>query len=495
MTIGLSSAIVAGISFDSDFVFDRHKSPELTTMPRLPMRAIHSGLCPVCWLSRARRFWQAIRWGVETRGSATLLGLILVVAVVSGALCERGLGFGANRHLFADEQNWPEFQGPTGNGLSTAASLPVTWSETENVRWKTPIHGKAWSSPVIYDGQIWLTTATRDGHDNYAICVDQASGKVLHDKHLFHNENPSVVLEFNSYGSPSPVIEAGRVYITFGSYGTACLSTKTGEVLWSRRDLPCEHHRGPGSSPILHGDLFILHYDGFDYQYVVALNKQTGETVWKVDRDVDYGTDDGDIKKAYATPAVLRIDGRDQLISPTSKACVAYDIATGKELWRVRYKEFSVAIRPVFGHGLIFINTGFGKAELLAVKQGLLGDITETGIAWRSSRSIPSKPAHLLIDDLLFMVHDQGQAICLDARTGEVVWQNRLGGNYSASPIAGAGKIYFLSEEGNCSVIKADRQFELLATNTLPDGFMASPAVSGRALYLRSRTALYRIEE
>src|SRR5207245_690583 len=218
------------------------------------------------------------------------------------------------------EQNWPQFRGPRGAGRADDAALPVRWSETENVRWKTLIHGKGWSSPVIWADQVWLTTATPDGHALFAVGVERASGKIAFDQKVFDICTPSYCHPFNSYASPTPVIEAGRVYVHFGSAGTACLDTASGRLLWSRQDLHCDHHRGPGSSPVLYKDLLIVHFDGIDQQYVVALDKGTGKTVWKRSRDIDYQTDDGDLKKAYATPAIVELGGQAQVISPAAAA-------------------------------------------------------------------------------------------------------------------------------------------------------------------------------
>ena len=390
--------------------------------------------------------------------------------------------------------DWPQFRGPTGDGHSDSTGLPVKWSETEHVKWKTPIPGRGWSSPVVLGNQIWITTATEDGKQMSALCVDRESGKIVHDLLLFENEKPKFCHALNSYASCTPVIERGRVYVHFGAYGTACLDTATGKTLWERRDLECDHWRGPGSSPILFENLLIVHYDGYDLQYVVAFNKETGKTVWKIDREVDYGTTDGDIMKAYCTPIVIDVAGKKQLISPTSKAALAYDPRTGKELWRVRFGNFSATARPLFGHGLVFINTGFGKADLLAVRPDGAGDVTDSHIEWKVTKSIGSKPSPLLTDGLIYNVHDQGVATCVEATTGKEVWTHRLGGNFSASPIYGDGKIYFLSQEGKTHVVKPGREFTQLAENTLADGFMASPAVTGKSLILRTRSALYRIE-
>lgn len=391
-------------------------------------------------------------------------------------------------------ENWPEFRGPTGDGRAVTEGLAVCWSETENTTWKTPISGRGWSSPVVWDDQIWLTTATADGRRMSALCIHRETGDTLHDVELFQVESPREIHATNSYASPTPVIEEGRVYVNFGSYGTACLDTATAKVIWQRRDLPCHHWRGPGASPILFEGLLIIQFDGYDYQYVVAMDKVTGKTVWKVDRDIDYQTDDGDLKKAFCTPTVIKVNGQLQLISPAAKAAIAYDPRTGRELWRILYPNHSATARPIHGHGLVFINSGFSKAQLYAVRPDGKGNVTDSHIAWIARRSIGSKPSHLLIDGLLYVVNDRGQMLCLDAQTGETVWHSRLGGNFSASPIYADGHIYCLNEEGETTVVHPGREFQVVQVNKLEEGCMASPAVTGRKLLIRTKTHLYCIE-
>ncbi len=411
--------------------------------------------------------------------------------------------------LSADD--WPQFRGPAGDGHADAAGLPVAFSETEGVKWKTPIHGKAWSSPVIRGSQIWLTTATEDGTELSAVCVDKESGKIVRDSVLFRVANPQFCHKFNSYASPTPVLEEGRVYMTFGSPGTACLDTQTGAVLWLRTDFVCNHYRGAGSSPIVWEDLLIMNFDGSDFQYVVALDKRTGKTVWKTDRSVDFQdldksgqpTAEGDLRKAFSTPHVATIGGRPVLLSSGAKAHYAYDPRTGRELWRVEERaQHSASTRPVVGGGMMFVPTGFSKGQILAVKlptAAAPGDkplvLDESAIAWRLKRSVPNKPSLLLDGDLLFMIDDGGIASCVEAKTGADIWRERVSGNYSGSPLLAGGRLYVCNEEGKVAVLAAGREFKLLAENKLADGFMASPAVSGKALFLRTKTALYRIED
>ena len=251
---------------------------------------------------------------------------------------------------------WPQFRGPEGNGVSASTGLPVTWSETENVRWKTAIHGRAWSSPVVLGRQIWLTTATPDGKQLSALAVDKDSGKILFDLKLFDVATPQFAHSFNTYASPTPVIEPGRVYVTFGSPGTAAIDTATGKVVWERRDLECNHFRGAGSSPVVFRNLLLMHYDGSDVQYVVALDKRTGKTVWQTKRSVDFQDleptgkikADGDFRKAFSTPTIVMADGRPVMVSLGSMAAYGYDPLTGKELWRVVERgNFSSSTRRV----------------------------------------------------------------------------------------------------------------------------------------------------
>jgi outer membrane protein assembly factor BamB len=399
---------------------------------------------------------------------------------------------------------WPQFRGPEGNGHASSPDLPLTWAEGKNVRWKTAIHGRAWSSPVILDGQIWMTTATPDGRQLFAVAVDRDSGKVLFDLKLFDVATPQYAHPFNSYASPSPVIEPGRVYVTFGAPGTAAIDTKTGKVLWERTDFECNHFRGAGSSPILFGDLLLMHFDGSDHQFVVALDKRTGKTVWRAERSIDFqdlGPDgkpkaDGDFRKAFSTPQIVTVGGRPIMVSLGSKGLYGYDPRTGEEIWRIVERgSHSGSTRPVAGHGLVYVPMGFDAAQILAVRPDGKGDVAASHVAWRFGKGAPSKPSILLVGDLIFMVNDAGIVATVDARSGEMVWRGRIDGTYSASPLFAGGRIYAFSEDGKTTVLEAGRAFKVLAENFLEDGFMASPAVDGRALYLRTRTHLYRIED
>jgi outer membrane protein assembly factor BamB len=417
------------------------------------------------------------------------------------------------------EPAWPQWRGPAGDGHAPAAhDLPVTWSETENVVWKTAIPGRGWSSPVIADGRIWMTTAIEheatpeekaratDGKKMAAqlavvnaltiraVCVDAATGKLLHDIEVLSVANPQPIHKLNSFASPSPVLGDGRLFIHCGDYGAACVDTTTGKVLWRNRDLRLNHENGPGSTPVLWRDKLIVHLDGSDVQSIAAYDTATGQVAWQTPRS---GTlrDDPDLKKAYGTPVILELDGRDVVVSPAADWLYAYDPASGQELWKMSYGflGFSIVPRPVLSGDLLVMSTSFNQPELLAVK--LAGPATVPAIAWQVKKGAPTMSSPLVVDGLVYTVSDKGVGTCLDAKTGESVWSERLGGNFSSSPMFADGRIYVGNRDGDTFVIKPGQEFELLATNHLDGGIFASPAAVGRAIFLRTEHALYRLEK
>jgi outer membrane protein assembly factor BamB len=393
------------------------------------------------------------------------------------------------------EDNWPEFRGPRRDGHTDAKRLPLTWSETNHITWKQPIHDLGWSSPVVWEKQIWVTTATENGKQQFAVCVNADTGKIVHDVKVFDTENPEHVASVNSYASPTSVIEPGRVYVHYGTYGTACLDTQSGKVLWTRRDLNCDHHEGPGASPILHGNLLIFNVDGRDVQYVVALDKSTGKTAWKTDRSVDFSQISSNMRKAFSTPIILEAGGQTQLFSPGAKAMMSYDPLTGKELWKARYQGWSITPRPLFANGLLYVITDYERPELWAVRPEGKGDVTDTHVTWKVTKDMPSTVSLILVEDLLYAVNAQGYGLCLEAKTGTVVWRERLPGRHSASPIYGDGRLYFFNDKGLTTVLAPGREFKVLASNQLDtETLMATPAVVGESLIVRTKTHLYRIE-
>jgi outer membrane protein assembly factor BamB len=392
-------------------------------------------------------------------------------------------------------EQWTQFRGPNGTGISDSKGLPTSWSEKENVAWKTKIHGKGWSSPVVWGKQVWLTTADPAGKERFALCVHRDTGKIIHDLKVFDTPKKLYTFhEFNSHASPTPVIEEGRVYVHFGSAGTACLDTKTGKPIWTRTDLHCDHWRGPGSSPILWGDLLFLTFDGHDKQFVVALNKSDGTTAWKKDRVLKYPAD-GDLKKGYSTPAVITVDGKPQLVSPSAVGTIAFDPKTGKEIWKVHHGGMNAANPPLYGNGLVYLVTGDGGFGLLAVRPTGSGDVTETHIAWKHNKAAPSRPSPLYFENFLYTVSNDGVAQCLAAKTAEQVWSRRLNGAYVASPVYADGLLYFFDQQGKGLVVDAKDKGKIIATNKLDAGCMATPAFAGKALFVRTKTHLYRIEK
>jgi len=389
----------------------------------------------------------------------------------------------------ARAQQWPEFRGPGAQGHSSERGLPLEWSETRNVAWKVPVPGLGWSTPVIANGKVWLTSAVDErGLSLRALAFDVTTGQQVVNVEVFkiptdrRDINPK-----NSWASPTPVIDGDRVYVHFGADGTAALS-QSGEILWKNR-FEYQSQHGAGGSPIVYGDLLIFSCDGSDAAFVIALDKHTGKTKWKTNRGVP-------ADQAYTTPLVIRVAEQDQLISVGAFRARAYEPLTGKEIWRVRYDEgFSNVPRPVFAHGLVFITTGFQQPELLAIRPDGKGDVTKTHIAWSLKRGAPLTPSPIVVGDELYVVTDGGIASCLDAKTGEVIWQSRLGGTYSASPIFADGRLYFPAEQGVTTVIAPGRQARRLATNRLDGGLLASIAVADRAFFLRTDSSLYRISE
>lgn len=390
-------------------------------------------------------------------------------------------------------EDWPQFRGPTGQGHSSERGLPLDWSETQNITWKTPVPGVGWSSPVVAGGRVWLTTSIDSGSrppvtsSLRVLAFDAASGKEVVNVEVFRNRSAGYINQKNSRASPTPILEGDRVYVHFGAEGTAALTT-TGEIVWKTQQFRYESQHGAGGSPVLHGDLLIFNCDGWaDDAYVVALDKHTGRTRWKTNRRQPFS-------QAYTTPLVIRVGERDQLVSVGAYRTSAYDPMTGREIWRVGYRDgFSNVPRPIFGHGLVYIATGFNDPTMVAVRPDGTGDVTKTHLAWTVARAAPFTPSPILVGDELYMVNDIGILSCLDAKTGATLWQARLPGNYSASPVFADGRLYFQSEEGVTTIVAPGREFRRLSASRLDGGMLATMAVSDGSIFIRTDTHLYRI--
>lgn len=393
--------------------------------------------------------------------------------------------------------NWPEFRGPTRDGISTSTGVPVEWSATENVVWKQPIPGSGWSSPVLVDGKLYLTTATgtpeADDISLRVLCVDAANGDILWDVEVIKpdDEAAKIMHQKNSLASATPIVDGDRIYVHFGHMGTAALDLD-GNVLWTQTDVDYSPQHGTGGSPALVDDFLVFSCDGDEAPFIIALDRETGTERWRTARVTD-----ADKTFSFCTPIVIEVDGAKQIISPGSGMAGAYDPHSGHELWRVTYGSgFSVVPRPVFTDGVLYLCSGFIRANLIAVDpRGASGDATETNVLWKYDRGVPTTPSVLVVADEVYFVSDNGVATCLDAKTGEVHWTERLGGSFSASPVFAEGRIYFTNEDGTTYVIKASKEYELLATNDLGERSLASPAVDDGTLYLRTASHLWRIGE
>ncbi len=434
-------------------------------------------------------------------------------AAVAVAWCLSGLAAWS-----AETAEWPQWRGPGGQGHAPAAAdLAITWNDTDNVVWKTAIPGRGWSSPVMDAKTLWMTTAVETplteeekkqpagGKAAMALTkarkvtlrafgVDREAGKVVADIALFEVANPDPIHALNSFASPTPLLENGKLYCHFGTNGTACVDTATQAIVWKNADLRLKHENGPGSTPVLFQDSLIVHCDGSDVQFLAALDKNTGKVAWRTPRS---GTlkSDPQLKKAYGTPLILEIEGRKVLLSTGADWLYGYDPATGRELWKLSYGVlgFSVVPRPVAAHGLLYISTSFMQPEVLAVR---LGDgATTPEIAWRAKKGAPQMPSPLVVGDELYLVSDKGVATCMDAKTGEVHWSERLGGNFCSSPLFADGRIYVGNREGDMFVLEPGKTLKIIATNKVDGAVMASPAAVGKSLFVRTDRTLYRIEK
>ncbi len=393
----------------------------------------------------------------------------------------------------ADE--WPQFRGPDGQGLAPQAQVPLTWSEKENVKWKTPIPGSGHSSPVISGKQIWLTTALENGKSLHVVCVDADTGKILHDVELFKPASPEFMQAAqNGYASPTPVLDHGRLYASFGTYGNACVDTANGTPVWKSADLMLNHdNNGPGSSPIVWDNLFILNCDGVDRRYVAALKTDTGTPAWMAQRSLP--PPGGAANKAFSTPLVIQLDGKAQLISPASHRVSAYDPKTGAEIWYIDLPVRTFVPRPLYVDGLLYISGGTPKSELFAIKPGGSGALPKEAVVWNWKRQVPAVASPIVVSNRLYILGENGIGVCLDAKKGSEEWSERISGAFYSSPIFANGHLFFSSEEGKTYVIKPGDSLNIAATNTLDAGIMASPAVLNNALILRTKSHLYRIEK
>lgn len=404
------------------------------------------------------------------------------------------------RTVSALAEDWSEFRGPSGQGLSDQQGLPLHWSETEGVEWKSELPGLGWSSPVTSAGKVFLTTCIdqpasegqAEQHELRGLCLDAKNGQVLWNIELFRKQGALHMHPKNSHASPTPIVDHGRVYFHFGPHGTACVNLD-GQIQWKTTELSYDPRHGTGGSPAIADDLLIICCDGHDTQHVVGLELATGKVRWKTPRNANA------VKGfSFSTPLLIQVADKPQIVCPGSSAVISYEPSTGLEIWRCQYGTgYSVVPRPIFANGLIFVSSSYDTAQLLAIDPTGSGDVTESHLKWKTDKQVPHNPSMVAVDDMLFFISDRGIATCVDAMSGDQHWQHRIEGNYSASPLAVGGRIYFQNENGVATVIAASKEFEVLATNTFApeERTFASYAVVDRALLIRSEKHLYRISE
>jgi outer membrane protein assembly factor BamB len=389
--------------------------------------------------------------------------------------------------------SWPEFRGPTAQGLSDITNAPIHWDVNKNIVWKASIPGTGWSSPILSDGKIYLTTAL---HEDSAVslrvlCLDESKGSLLWNHEALRVDFGAAkqIHTKNSLASPTPIVRDGRIYAHFGHMGSAALDLN-GKVLWTQTSLKFPPVHGNGGSPARVGGLLVFSCDGAENPFLAALDAQTGAVRWKTPRNTTARS-----KFSFSTPLIINVDGAETIISAASGFVGGYSPVDGKELWRVRYGEgYSVVPRPVFGNGLLYLSSGFDRPVLYAIDPSrATGDATESHVRWKQAKGAPTTPSPLLLGSELYMVSDGGIASCLNALTGDIFWSERLGGGFSASPVAAEGRIYFVNESGITFVARAGKTFEILAKNDLNERSLASPALDDGALFIRTESHLWRI--
>jgi outer membrane protein assembly factor BamB len=410
--------------------------------------------------------------------------------------------FSRSLQVSSQDNDWTNFRGIRQNGDAENESIPLRWND-KVIKWKTEIHDKGYSSPVIYENQIWVTTAKSDGKELYAVCIDFQTGKIIYDIKVFTPIEVERKNSLNTYATPTPCIEKGRLYVHYGNLGTACINTTNGSIVWKRADLKCESVHGSGSSPIIYKNLIILHFDGSDVRYIIALDKTNGKTIWRSDRPAEPYEPLTEVGKlAYITPIIIKVKGRDMLISNGSAICQAFDPNTGNEIWRVVYGAETTISMPFTEKGIIFWYTGFmvgndgiNYSYLLAVNPDGNGDITRSNIIWKKQ----DKPAEnqmlspVIKDGLIYTVTAMNDMMCIDAATGEEIWSKHVASNYNASPLYINGNVWFFSVKGEVLVLKAGRKYEVVTQNKTDSGIWATPAVLRNSMILRTQNYLYRI--
>lgn len=388
--------------------------------------------------------------------------------------------------------DWPQFRGPNADGHASKTATPLEWSDTKNVVWKIKIPGLGWSSPVVVEGKVILTTAVPQGEglSLRAIAADAKTGKIVWDREIRAVAKTPKIHVKNSHASPTPIISEGKVYVHFGALGMARLNAADGAIDWLCTELEYPPMHGSGGTPVLYDGKLVVACDGSTKPYIAAVNASNGKVAWKTYRSVA-----ARISHSFVTSTVAVVDGKPQVLSPGPDHMAGYDLATGAELWKVRAPGWSVVPQPTVAAGLVIYNHDYDNPELIAARLGGKGDVTDSHVAWRLKRGAPSTPSPLLVGNELYIVSDTGIASCLDLKTGKVHWSERISGTYSASPIFANGRVLFLNETGLATWIKPGKTLEVLGKNEVPGKTLATPAFSGGAMYLRTDDTLYKFAE
>ena len=364
------------------------------------------------------------------------------------------------------EEDWPEFRGGAYVGHAVNSDVPLQWSERNNIRWKVGVAGKAWSTPAVAAGRVYVTTAVTQQNDLslQARCYDLASGRQIWEREAFKVENDRIHKK-NSHASPSPIYENERLFVHFGHNGTACIDARDGRLLWKQSGLPYKPVHGNGGSPLLFENQLIFSCDGAEAPFVAALNKANGRIIWKTPRNVQVSR-----PFSFSTPLPIEVNGKPQIIIPGSGAVIAYDPREGSEIWRFRYGEgYSVVPRPVYRSGVVYVCSGFNQANLFAIKVDGQGDVTDTHLVWSEQKTIPKESSPIIVDGQLYLNDDKGILTCFDAATGLVHYRERLDGKggYSASPVYANGHLFFHNGDGVTTVIKPGKNFKIVAENKI----------------------------
>jgi len=391
-----------------------------------------------------------------------------------------------------DAQDWAVFRGPDGDGVSNYENLPVQWAADKNVAWSVTV-AEGWSSPVVSEGQVFLTSAVvqdadaeKSKYDLIVAAYDLDTGKLTWQTKVFvQPETAPRIHQKNSHASPTPIIHNERLYVHFGHQGTACL-TLDGEMVWKTVSVEYKPVHGNGGTPIIVNDTLVFSVDGAATTKVVALSLVDGSPRWTFDRESNAPR-----KFSFSTPALIEVNGSQQIVSPGSDVVHGLDAKTGEMIWKVTYDGYSVIPKPVLYNGLLYVCTSYNTPWIYCIDPSGKGDVTETHVKWSHQKQVPHTPSIIVRDDLIYMVSDRGIGSCLDAKTGEVVWQERIGGNYSASPIYTNGLIYLQSEQGDATVIEASRDFKVVSKNTFGERTLASYGVANGTLLIRTADKLY----